>query len=77
MKVHVNLYANLKKFSPVGAGSFDLDLPAHATVQHLVEQLRIPPAVRAVTLVNGRRAAADTCLSENDQVTLFPPMEGG
>jgi sulfur-carrier protein len=77
MKVHVDLYANLKKFSSDGLGRLDLDLPADATVQAVIEQLRIPPAVRAVILVNGRRGAADTQLSDGDRLTLFPPMEGG
>jgi molybdopterin converting factor small subunit len=28
-------------------------------------------------LVNGRRADAATRLNDGDEVTLFPPMEGG
>jgi len=39
--------------------------------------LRIPATVEAVTLVNGRRADAATRLNSGDEVTLFPPMEGG
>jgi molybdopterin converting factor small subunit len=39
--------------------------------------LGTPAAVEAVLLVNGRRADAATRLSEGDDVTLFPPMEGG
>ena len=77
MRVHVNLYANLKIYSSDGSGSLDLDLPTDATVQAVIERLCIPPAVHAVILVNGRRSAADTQLSEGDRMTLFPPMEGG
>jgi molybdopterin converting factor small subunit len=39
--------------------------------------MRLPPAVQAVLLVNGRRAEAGTGLADGDEITLFPPMEGG
>jgi molybdopterin converting factor small subunit len=77
MKVHVSLFANLRDYSPVGRGSFDLDLDEGATVADLAAALHIPPAVEAVVLVNGRRAEPATPLGPQDAVTLFPPMEGG
>jgi len=77
MKVHVSLFANLRDYSPVGRGSFDLGLEAGATVADLVASLHLPPVVQAVVLVNGRRAEPTTPLAPEDAVTMFPPMEGG
>ncbi|MFO7707324.1 MAG: MoaD/ThiS family protein [Desulfobacterales bacterium] len=77
MKVQVNTFANLRDYAPDGRGPVDLALPSGATVADLLAALRIPPAVQAVMLVNGRRADAATPLNNGDIVTLFPPMEGG
>lgn len=77
MKVKVNTFANLRDYAPGGRRPIDLSLPDGATVADLLAALRIPPTVQAVMLVNGRRAEAATLLHDGDDVTLFPPMEGG
>ena len=77
MKVHVNTFANLREYAPDGRSGFELALADGATVAELFAALRIPTAVEAVMLVNGRRADAATRLNGGDEVTLFPPMEGG
>jgi molybdopterin converting factor small subunit len=46
-------------------------------VAAVLAAMQLPPAVQAVLLVNGRRAEAGTRLGDGDEVTLFPPMEGG
>jgi molybdopterin converting factor small subunit len=77
MKVHVNTFANLRAYAPAGNGSFELALADGAGVADVFATLRIPATVQAVMLVNGRRADAATRLKSGDEVTLFPPMEGG
>jgi molybdopterin converting factor small subunit len=77
VKVRVSLFANLRDFAPAQEGAFELTLTAGATVADLFSSLAIPPAVEAVVLVNGRRAVPGTRLAAGDEVTLFPPMEGG
>ena len=77
MQVHVDIYANLRQYSPTGQGRFDLTLVSDATVSSIFEALSIPRAVKTVTLVNGRHATENTRLKDNDTITLFPPMEGG
>ena len=77
MQVHVNTYANLRQYAPAGGGSFDLDLASGANVRSIIEALEIPPTVKMVILVNGRRASRDTRLETKDKITLFPPIEGG
>ena len=77
MKVHVSLFANLRDYAPSGQGRFDLPLADGATSADLLAALRVPAAVQAVLLVNGRRAKAAAPLHDDDEVTLFPPMEGG
>ncbi len=77
MKVQVHAFANLRDFVPDGKGGFERSLADRATVADLIADLRIPPTVEAVILVNGRRADRTTPLADGDGVTLFPPMEGG
>jgi molybdopterin converting factor small subunit len=77
MKVQVNMYANLRQYSPANEASFTLKLASGSTVSKLISTLKIPQNVKMVILINGRRADADTHLSPEDKVTLFPPMEGG
>ncbi|MCU0559585.1 MAG: MoaD/ThiS family protein [Desulfobacterales bacterium] len=77
MKITVNLFANLRDYAPAGQRPAEVSLPGGATAADLLSALRIPPAVQAVLLVNGRRAEAAALLADGDEVTLFPPMEGG
>jgi molybdopterin converting factor small subunit len=77
MQVHVDIYANLRQYSPTGSGRFELTLVSDATVKSVFMALGIPGAVKAVVLVNGRHATEITRLKAGDKITLFPPMEGG
>ena len=77
MNVQVNLYANLRQYSPAKEASFTLKLASGSTVSHLIKTLNIPQSVKMVILINGRHAGADTPLSPGDKIILFPPMEGG
>ena len=77
MRVQVNLYANLRQYSPAKEASFTLKLASGSTVGNLISTLRIPPNVKIVILINGRHAGADTPLSPEDKIILYPPMEGG
>lgn len=77
MKVHVSLFANLRDYAPSGQGRFELPLAGGASAADLLAALRVPAAVQAVLLVNGRRADPAAKLHDGDEVTFFPPMEGG
>jgi molybdopterin converting factor small subunit len=77
VKVNVSLFANLRDYAPSGLGRSELPLADGATVADLLAALRVPETVQAVILVNGRRADAASPLHDGDDVTLFPPMEGG
>jgi molybdopterin converting factor small subunit len=77
MKVYVHAFAHLRDYAPAGRGPAELTLADGAIVADLLAVLQLPATVEAVMLVNGRRADAATRLSSGDEVTLFPPMEGG
>jgi molybdopterin converting factor small subunit len=77
MKIRVQTFAHLREYAPANGGKLELALADGATVADVLAALGIPAAVEAVMLVNGRRADTGTRLSSDDEVTLFPPMEGG
>ena len=53
MKVHVDLYVNLKKYAPTGDSSFEIQLESGATVKTVLEILKIPAEDKVFILVNG------------------------
>ena len=77
MKVHVDLYVNLKKYAPEGNSSFDVQLESGATVKTVLEVLNIPGDEKAIVLVNGRDADESNPLKERDTITLYSPISGG
>jgi sulfur carrier protein ThiS len=77
MKVHVDLYVNLKKYAPAGESSFEIQLESGATVKTVLEVLKIPADEKAIVLVNGRNAIESKPLKEKDIITLYSPISGG
>jgi len=77
MKVHVDLYVNLKKYAPEGASSFEIQLSAGATIKTVLEILKIPADEKAIVLVNGRNADESDPLKEKDAITLYSSLSGG
>lgn len=77
MKLKIQLYATLDKYSPTGRSEFELDAAEGATPADVIDRLGIPEAVNRVVLVNGRYSTEQTVLTEGQTLTLFPPMEGG
>lgn len=80
MIVHIKLYASLRRYRPsVELGqTFQIDLPAGATVAQLIhEELRLPPKETAIVLVNGIRQSWDCVLNDGDLIALWPPIAGG
>ena len=77
MKVHVDLYVNLKKYAPQSNSSFDVQLESGATVKTVLEVLKIPADEKAIVLVNGRNADESRSLKEKDIITLYSTISGG
>ena len=77
MEVNVELYANFKKYSPIGESTFKMQLESDATVKIALEVIKIPSYEKAIVLINGRHADALSPLKEKDTITLFSPMSGG
>lgn len=78
--IQLKLFANLRDRLPPGTerGQARIDVAAGTTLQALIESLGIPPDQAAIVVVNGRTTVAlSTPLSDDDTVSIFPPVAGG
>jgi sulfur-carrier protein len=79
MRVTVKLFATLVRFKNGvrAAMPFEMDLPEEATVQDLIDQLKIPPGETHVIFINNIIEEASAKLKDGDVVGMFPPVGGG
>jgi molybdopterin converting factor small subunit len=79
MKVIVKLYATLSRYGQgQRAGTpFEIALPDEATLQNLIDRLKIPLEETRITFVNGIIQEPDCRLKDGDEVGIFPPIGGG
>ena len=79
IEVEVRLYATLRRHYPaLGLGEpLTIELDDSATLENLLDKLKIPPAEIKVAFVNGRREEGRCLLQEGDRVGIFPPVGGG
>ena len=74
MDIRVKLFATLRE----GRGKEVLiEAPAKAKVCDILASLKIDIKDVAILLVNGRDGKPEQELSENDLLSIFPPIGGG
>ncbi len=77
MRVEVRLLLTFKGKAPDGENPFALELSDGTTVAQALEALSICSSAAKVILVNGRLSTGEQKLNPGDQLTVFPPLEGG
>ncbi len=79
MIVRVKAYATLRRYLPgVALGApIALELPEGLTVTDVLQQLGVPHDEIKLCFVNGRQRELDYCLSDADELAIFPPVGGG
>ena len=74
MNVKVKLFASLRQFGPDEQVA---EFPEGTTINDVVQELRIPPTIRLLRIVNGEHRPDDHRLQDGDELALFPPIAGG
>lgn len=87
MKVYVKLFSTLMRSVPdtlrasypqIRSGvPLTVELPQAATLNLLMDTLRVPRQEAKVIFVNGRAREPDYPLSDGDEVGIFPAVGGG
>jgi molybdopterin synthase sulfur carrier subunit len=74
MKVRVKLFASLRQFGPDEQLQ---EFPEGATIDQVIDVLKIPRTIRLLKIVNGEHQRPDHVLKDGDDLALFPPIAGG
>lgn len=78
MKVTVNLYAGLERYSPTDQRKGNIvEIEDSATINELLHRIGVPVEEVKLIMVNGRHQDLDYEMKNNDTVGLFPPIGGG
>jgi molybdopterin converting factor small subunit len=81
VKVEVQFFSYFKDVA--GCSAISEELPERTTVRQLMERVherfpKLAPAARSTLVAIGLEyASPDQILKEGDQVSLFPPVQGG
>lgn len=78
MIVTVKLFASFRQFFPANPdGVFTLNLDTDQKVNHLINQMGLPPDNPKIIFVNGVIREQDTILEPGDVISIFPHIAGG
>jgi len=74
MRIKVKLYGDFLKY---GSPESYMEIPDGATVQTVLDKLRIKERSYIMILVNLKRSWFETPLHDGDEVSIFAPVGGG
>ncbi len=83
MRITVKLFASLGQYLPPGAtrNQIDLEFRDDTTLGELIAQLKLPPELTHLVVVDGfyipPEARAGEVLRAGQEVAIFPPVAGG
>jgi molybdopterin converting factor small subunit len=76
--ISVKLFATLKRYLPAGnTDGITLTLPQGATVQDVVDALKIPRDHAGMLVAGDTYVEINTPLTDGLQLSIFPPLAGG
>lgn len=74
MEITVRLFATLREQR---ANQMVVEINEGASVEEVVQLLKIPAEDVAIIMINGRGKNLDTKMENGDVLALFPPVGGG
>jgi len=79
LNIEIRLFATLADLLPPGSKNkrANIEVANSITVEELLNNLKIPPNVTNVVMVNGTHKDRSTILNEGDVVSVIPPVTGG
>jgi sulfur carrier protein ThiS len=77
IKIEVEFFAFLRRYSPKGERMAYLLVEEGATLVDLLAKLNIPEKVEVLCLVNGSYYPKEKALQQGDVVSILPMVDGG
>jgi len=77
MDIYVKLYGLLRRYGNEN-GEITLHMVSGVTIQDVLNELKIPKGLYALTVVNGSVMKPETKLEESKiEIIVYPPANGG
>ena len=76
IEIKVTLMASLNKYFD-GQKSRVISLPENSTMDELLNIIGLSETTITLVMINGKKAARDNILHQNDEITLYPHISGG
>lgn len=73
----VTLKLNLTLIDIIGKKEIKLNLKNSRTLLDILDEISLPPDEIGMVLKNGKWAPLNCTIEQNDEVQLFPHLEGG
>ena len=67
----------MRKYTSDLSSDGDLEIPEGSKVCDVLEQLKVPPGLKKLIIVNGHHKTPHHILKPGDLLVFFPPLEGG
>lgn len=77
IRITVKLYSILRHRDGKIVNTLELDLPAGASVQHVLDDLQVNEELEAILAVNDEVVDGSTILQEGDRLSIIPSVAGG
>ena len=79
MEIRVRIYRILGKYAPdmPNGKTKHMTIPEKVSVKDIIKELGIPVQKVGLTVINGSLKQIETILHDQDDVQLFPLIEGG
>lgn len=77
MNLSIRFFANFRRYSPDQQTRSLIEVPPGVTAADVLTELGLPEDLPKIILINGRPVNQRAQLSEGDELTVFPPVEGG
>jgi len=77
IKVKVKLLGHLMWYPDVKKKEHQLEVEKGITLEWILRELKVPVSEVSYVSVNGKRAAMDTQVKDNDNIEVIPSIGGG
>jgi sulfur carrier protein ThiS len=77
MELEIKLFSDFKCYAPGSENVFSISISSGVTVADALKALKIPGDIPKVTILNGRRADANTIIEPQSILVVFSPVSGG
>lgn len=77
MQITIRVTGLLTEYFPAGKGILPVSLTDPATIQDILEQIKVNPELVMTVVVNGQRRELSYLPQDGEEIVLISPLAGG